>query len=97
MAFEIDLPDSEAGKAVREAHEAAGVVVRPFIDTRADVQATQVAMDNGDMKMVYTRAPLRALIISATDRRDGWPEPTLIATPEIPEKRSRPARRRVWL
>ena len=98
MAFEIDLPDSEAGRAVRDAHEAAGVVVRPFIDTRADVQATAVAMDNGEQKMVYTRAPVRALIISATDARSGWPAPTLITTPEIPEKRAvRPARRRHWL
>ena len=35
MTFEIDIPDSDAGRAVIAAHEDAGVIVRPFVDTTA--------------------------------------------------------------
>ena len=76
LSIEIDLPDSDAGRAVMAAHEDAGVVVRPFLDDRQSVgKAVQVG--NGQNKMVYSKAIVRAFIVSATDRRDGWPEPTL--------------------
>lgn len=88
---EIDLPDSPTGAAVIAAHEAAGVIVRPHLD--ADSEGEQ----RGDT-MVYTRPRLRGILVSATDAREGWPEPELIATPDefltTPPKRRA---RRLWL
>lgn len=80
MTFEIDMPDSDAGRAVIAAHEDAGVIVRPFVD------ADSVAEPDGDNNLIYRSAKLRALIVSVSDRRDGWPDPELIATPEIEQR-----------
>ena len=92
--IEIDLPDSDAGREVLAASADAGVVVRPFIDREAaefDTDADGVA--------VYRKAPIRAFIVSATDKREGWPDPVLVPTPGMdPEgRRTAPRRRRLWL
>ena len=73
--IEIDLPDDVAGAAVLAAHEAAGIVVRPHIDARS-----AVSIQTGDT-IEYSKAPIRAFLVSATDAREGWPRPELIATP----------------
>ena len=46
--------------------------------------------------MVYSKLKIRAFVISATDAREGWPAPEIIATPGMDEGRAAP-RRRVWL
>ena len=98
LGVEIDLPDSEAGRAVIAASDDAGVVVRPFIDTRRAVAVQESIPDSDEQVMVYTKAPIRALVVSSTDRREGWPEPVIVPTPEIPDKRAeKPVRRRRWL
>jgi len=74
--FAIDIPDSAAGRAVLDAHQDAGVVVRPF--PRAGSAQGEVVGDT----VVYHEPPeLRALIVSPTDRRGGWPEPKITAGP----------------
>ena len=88
LEVEIDLPDSPAGAAVIAANEDAGVVVRPFLDAAQSVGAAV------DEVMVYESASIRALIVSATDKRAGWPPPT------ITDNRAAlviPKRRRLWL
>ena len=85
----IDLPDDGSGRAVLAAHRSTGVIVRPHLDTRAS-EATQ----DGET-MVYSKARVRAFVVSATDAREGWPEPTL-----APAERAalyRPRRRRLYL
>ena len=85
LRVDIDLPDDAAGRAVVAAQESAGLVVRPFIDA-AQVAAEQV----GDL-MRYSPAgdsPIRAFIVSSTDRRDGWPAPTMGATPDLETRSS---------
>ena len=72
----IDLPDDANGRAVLSAHESAGIVARPFIDS--ETAEFEIIGDTA----VYSKAPLRAVIISATDRREGWPEPVIGPTPE---------------
>ena len=90
--IDIDLPDDENGRAVLAAHESTGVIVRPHLDM-TESEYTQ----DGDM-LTYTRAVARAFIISATDAREGWPEPTLRPTEAEPTGRSAiPRRRRLWL
>ena len=74
--IEIDIPTGAAGDATIAAHEAAGVIVRPHID--ADLAAGQVVGET----MVYDRAPVRAFVVSATDQREGWPAPVIVATPD---------------
>lgn len=93
---EIDLPDDANGRAVLDAHRSTGVIVRPLLDTDAS-EYEQV----GDT-MRYTRARVRAFIVSATDQREGWPDPELVAPdapepPPEPEGRRHAHRRRVWL
>lgn len=93
---EIDIPEGVAGTATVAAHEAAGLVVRPVIDTDGAVSALE-----GETR-VYSRAPIRAFIASATDQRSGWPSPELIATPVELARADAPRiavpdRRRIWL
>ena len=90
--IDIDLPDDENGRAVLAAHESTGVIVRPHLD----MDASEYTQD-GDM-LTYTKAVARAFIVSATDAREGWPEPTLRPTePEAEPEERRHRRRRVWL
>ena len=88
---EIDLPDDGVGAATVAAHEAAGVIVRPHIDAAAAVSTIE-----GETR-VYSVAPIRAFLVSATDAREGWPAPDLVATADELAHASAPRRRRVWL
>ena len=98
---DIDLPDDDNGRAVLAAHEAAGVVVRPHLD-----MAESIYEQVGDV-LVYTRAVVRAFVVSATDAREGWPTPEIHFTDTdtdaeaIPEPEpltaAAPRRSRVWL
>ena len=99
---DIDLPDSAAGAAVIAANEAAGVIVRPVLDDLASKIEPEGRAAGDDLTRVYSDFEIRALIISATDAREGWPEPELVATPgELASKnaaRLRQTRRfRKWL
>ena len=85
---EIDLPAGPVGDAVISAHEDVGVVIRPYLDA-----AQSVSTIEGETA-VYSRARVRAFVLSSTDARDGWPDPVIVPTPE-PLIRSR--RARVWL
>ena len=88
---DIDLPDSEAGRALLAAWDDSGVVVRPFI---ADQESILV-----DGVREITAGRLRALIVTSTDAREGWPDPELLPTPEEMASASAPRIRRVprWL
>ena len=92
-AVEIDLPDDAVGAAVMAAHEAAGVIVRPHIDARAAESVLE-----GDT-IVYRKAPIRAFLVSATDAREGWPAPELVATADDLVRGEAPRVRRMplWL
>ena len=93
-AVEIDLPDSDVGRAVLAASSAAGLVVRPYVDRRtAEYETTAEGV------RVYSVAPVRAVIVSATDARRGWPDPELVPTPDLGDegRRAAPGRRRLWL
>ena len=90
-AVDIDLPKSAAGDAVLSAAEDAGVIVRPFIDAAESVFVTE-----GDTA-VYSRARLRAVLISSSDQRIGWPEPLLIQTPENVIRSAIPSEATLWL
>ena len=86
---DIDLPDSDAGRALLAAWEDSGLVVRPFI---ADQEATLV-----DGVREITGGRLRALIITSSDAREGWPEPEIIATPDELASADAPRMRRIRL
>ena len=84
----IDLPDDDYGRAALAAHESAGVVVRPYLDPLDSVG------ERVDETMVYSKPVIRAFVVSSTDKREGWPEPKITATPDI-EGRAR--RFAAWL
>lgn len=101
LQVEIDLPDSEAGRAVIAANDDAGIVVRPFLDQAVSSGRT-LQRESGEHALEYDTGRLRALIVSSTDARKGWPDPRIIATPDdvIDTARSAlvtPKRRRIWL
>ena len=91
--IDIDLPADAVGAATIAAHEAAGVIARPYIDA-----AEAVSTIEGETR-IYRRAPIRGILLSATDQREGWPAPVLMPTPDLDESASRtsPRRRRAWL
>ena len=93
LEVDIDVPEGAAGAAATAAHDAAGVIVRPYIDA----DAAESVME-GETR-VYTRAPLRGVLVSATDQREGWPRVQVIPTPNLDDTASRasPRRRRAWL
>ena len=88
--FAIDLPDSPAGRAVVDAHEAAGVVARPYL--------AGAAGERVDETMVYRDPPeLRAIIVSPTDKREGWPEPVIASGPVDEPRAARRPETFLWL
>ena len=87
---EIDIPDSQAGRDLVDAWESSGIIVRPFL---ADIQGEVV---DGVQKVKSAR--LRALIVSSTDAREGWPAPEIVATPVAVMKTPKEnTRRKIWL
>ena len=69
LEFAVDIPNTEAGRALKETLDAevVDVVARPVIDT-----------DASDFKQVgtvaeYDAVRVRALTVGATDRDAGWP------------------------
>ena len=92
---EIDIPDSQAGRDLIAAWDASGLVVRPFL---ADTVGPVV----GDVRVIQG-GRLRAFMVTATDARDGWPEPEIVATPDelastdAPRRRDRARRVSPWL
>ena len=72
----------------------AGIILRPFLDGDASEGVIEERAQGG--VMVYSKLKIRAFVISATDAREGWPAPEIIATPGMDEGRAAP-RRRVWL
>lgn len=93
LDIEADLPTGPAGDAVVAAHDAAGVIVRPFVDP-----GTSKIEVVGNVA-VYTEFELRSLIASATDAREGWPEAVLEAASKADDlaSASAPRRRPAWL
>lgn len=92
LEVEIDLPDDPTGRAVLAAQESSGLVARPFVDT--DLSEFQLVEDSA----VYSKAPLRAMILSATDRRRNWPDLRIGPTPgELLGDRARIGRMLAWL
>ena len=89
LRVSIDLPDDENGRAVVAAQESAGVVIRPFLD---DEFLTTTELPDGTIRYSAGTggegSPIRAFIVSSTDRRDGWPAPTMGATPDLETRSS---------
>ena len=86
LDVEIDLRESEAARQLLAADEAAGVIVRPYID--ADSEGIQ----EGET-VIYDNPILRAFIVSPTDRRGGWNDAVI----ERGEQRTARRKRRLWL
>ena len=108
---DIDLPAGPEGDQVLRAAENAGIIVRPYLDadrSRGTVESLRAAGDM-DNVMVYETMRIRAIIIAATDEREGWPEPVIVPTPGMDGTRAAPdqspagdqtgrqSRRRIWL
>ena len=74
--FDIIIPDSPVGRAVLDADEAAGTVVRPYLDA-----TKPTGRKVGDTRVYDGEPPsVRALVVSSTDKRGGWPSPKIVPT-----------------
>ena len=71
LVVTVDLPATEAADQLVDAAITSGVVARPYIDAAAAVSSV------ADGVRSYESAPIRALVISATDAREGWPAPLI--------------------
>ena len=91
---EIDVPTGESGDALLRAIEDSGVVVRPLIEDLDDVPSFEGRAEHDEVR-IYHNFRIRAIIVSATDMSEGWDEPELIPTPDLPPQPQR--RARVWL
>ena len=92
MDIEVDLPDTDSTRELLDASATTGIVARPYI--AAD--AVSVVEGEGDGAVrIYRTAPLRAIVISATDAREGWPTPVIeqIVDEGVRHDRFRGARR----
>lgn len=69
--IELDLPDNDTGRKVLDAAADSGVVVRPYLD-----QQRSVGQRIGEV-MAYSAIFVRGFQVSATDSREGWPEPEI--------------------
>ena len=96
LEVEIDVPAGAAGDAVLAANEDAGIVVRPFLDADRS-EGTPMPREDGQNAMAYSKASVRAFIVSSTDEREGWPVPELVATPGELASADAPRVRRIRL
>ena len=92
----MDIPEGDVGAQLMGASEVAGLITRPFLDSRQS-EGDRVER-GGNNVLVYTLAKLRALIISPTDARENWPESVIRDTTRSERVETpRRARRRRWL
>ena len=97
LEVDIDVPNSTAGAEVMAAREDAGIVARPFLDQNT-TEGTIIPREGGGNAMAYRKGELRAIIISSTDKREGWPDPEIIATPdELAQAHAPRRKKRIWL
>ena len=84
-SVDIDLPADEVGRELLAANESAGIVCRPYLDAAKSVGV------RADDVMEYSELEIRSLIVTSTDKRQGWPVPEILQTPAklVQEKRSR--------
>ncbi|MDE0387832.1 MAG: HK97 family phage prohead protease [Rhodospirillales bacterium] len=89
-AVAIDLPQGAAGDAVVDASSSVGVIVRPLPDRETAV--TEQVEEDGEQVMVYRDVDLRALAVTPTDARQGWPEAVIEDYPAETASSSAPRR-----
>ena len=92
LEIEADLPAGRVGDDLVAASETAGLIARPLLDY--ENPGTEF-VDTAEGRIV-TRAHLRAILIGATDSREGWPDARIAYDAERSTKA--PTRRlRPWL
>ena len=74
MDIEVDLPDTDSTRELIDAANTTGIVARPYIAADA---VSVVEGEGEDAVRRYRTAPIRAVVISATDAREGWPTPVI--------------------
>ena len=74
----IDLPDTGTAEELAIAATTTGVVMRPFLDPDDIDAVSEVIEDNGRrVREWHDGTSTRALIVAATDQKEGWPVPTI--------------------
>lgn len=89
-AVAIDLPQGDAGDAAVDASSSVGVIVRPLPDR--DTAVTEMVEQDGEQVLVYREVDVRALVVTPTDAREGWPEAVIEDDPAEAASASSPRR-----
>ena len=75
LAVAIDIPDTDDGRALLDASETSGIVVRPYL-VAAESDSTIEGTGESAVRR-YRSATVRSLVVSATDAREGWDRPQI--------------------
>ena len=90
LEIEVDLPAGAIADEIVVAHETAGLIARPLIDpTRSEFTDTARGRE-------YSRPHLRAIIIGASDDKQGWPDVQIDDVLDAPIPTAQ-KRARLWL
>lgn len=91
LTFELDVPDTSAGRDLLEISTAMRILGRPYFDQAASV------FEERDGVAHFSAVELRAIIIGPSDADDGWPPLELVDDDQPLAAPSPARRRRVWL
>ena len=98
LTVDVDVPDTELGHRLLDTEHDAGTVARPFV---ADPDGTRSELVERDGEPVrrWLFPRLRAIVLTGTDARAGWPAPTVTLLDGDDAQRAAPDRRLLlpWL
>lgn len=94
LDLSIALPDNDITERLVDASITTGIVARPFLSPD-DIEAVSEVIDiDGDpVRRWSDGTSLRAVIVSATDAREGWEAPTIT---DVEPRSLSVVRRRLW-
>lgn len=76
LTVDVDIPDTALGHRLLDAEHDAGTVARPFVDD-PDGTRSEIVEADGETVRRWRKPRLRAVVLTATDAREGWPAPTV--------------------
>ena len=77
LTVDVDIPDTPLGHRLLDADNDAGTVARPFVDDPDGTRSELIMGDDGENVRRWTAPKLRAIVLTGTDAREGWPAPAV--------------------
>lgn len=77
LTVDVDVPDTALGHRLLDTNHDAGTVARPFVDDPDGTRSELVTDADGETVRRWHTPRLRAIVLTGTDAREGWPAPTV--------------------